>query len=251
MFEDTRPAALDEGSRQDWTPFRVENAREIAQLLGALRDSSTPMVLSAPGGSTVVCTLWAVDTAQQRINFTAQPADPSLQPLIEADEGQAVGYLDHVKLQFDLGDLLLVRGREHCALQAALPRQLYRFQRRSAYRVRTLERHAPTARLRHPSLPEMQLALRVLDVSVGGCALMLPEDVLPLQPGTTLPAVQIALDAQTRFTARLQIQHASALQGDARQRLGCQWVDLHPDAQQTLQRWVDQTQKRRRQLALD
>lgn len=251
MFEDTRPAALDDASRPDWAPFRVEHAREIATLLGALRDAGTPMVLSAPSGSTVVCTLWSIDSAQQRINFTAEPADPSLQALVDADEAQAVGYLDLVKLQFDLGDLLLVRGPQHCALQAQWPRQLYRFQRRSAYRVRTLERHAPTARLRHPAMPEMQLALRVIDVSVGGCALLLPEDVPPLQPGTTVHDVQVALDALTRFTARVQIQHASALQGNARQRLGCRWSDLPPPARQALQRYVDQTQKHRRRLSLD
>lgn len=251
MFEDTRPAALDEGSRQDLAPFRVGQPREIEQLLGALRDAAVPMVLSAPDGSTVVCSLWSVDRERSLIHFTAEAADPSLAPLLDADEAQAVGYLDHVKIQFELGALLLVRGVQHCALQAALPRQLYRFQRRSAYRVRTLERHAPTATLRHPSLPQMQLALRVIDVSVGGCALLLPEDVLPLQPGPTLHDVRIALDAQTRFTVRLQIQHVSALQGNARQRLGCQWLELPASAQQTLQRWVDQTQKRRRQLALD
>ncbi|HNT37531.1 MAG TPA: flagellar brake protein [Rubrivivax sp.] len=251
MFEHTRPAALDDASRPEWAPFRVEHAREIGQLLGALRDSGTPMVLSAPDGSTAVCALWSIDSACQRINFTVDPACPSLQPLVDADEAQAVGYLDLIKLQFELGDLLLVRGARHCALQAALPRQVYRFQRRSAYRVRTLERHAPTARLRHPALPEMQLSLRVIDVSVGGCALLLPEDLLPLQPGTTLHDVQVALDAQTRFGARMQVQHASALSGDARQRLGCRWLDLTATAEQALQRYVDQTQKQRRQLALD
>lgn len=251
MFEHTRPAALDDASRPEWASFRVEHAREIGQLLGALRDSGTPMVLSAPDGSTAVCALWSIDSACQRINFTVDPACPSLQPLVDADEAQAVGYLDLIKLQFELGDLLLVRGARHCALQAALPRQVYRFQRRSAYRVRTLERHAPTARLRHPALPEMQLSLRVIDVSVGGCALLLPEDLLPLQPGTTLHDVQVALDAQTRFGARMQVQHASALSGDARQRLGCRWLDLTATAEQALQRYVDQTQKQRRQLALD
>ena len=251
MFQETRPATLDDASRQDWEPFRVDDAGEVAQLLYALRDGVTPVVLSAPGGSTVVCTLGSVDIARQRINFTAEPVHPSLQPLVDGDEAQAVGYLDFVKLQFELGDLLIVRGPEHCVLQAGLPRQVYRFQRRSAYRVRTLARHAPTARLRHPAMPQMQLALRVIDVSAGGCALLLPEDVPPLEPGTTLHDVQVALDARTHFSAGVQIQHASVLEGNARQRLGCQWIALPAPAQQALQRYVDQTQKHRRQLALD
>jgi c-di-GMP-binding flagellar brake protein YcgR len=45
----------------------------------------------------------------------------------------------------------------------------------------------------------MQLALRVLDVSIGGCALLLPADVPALEPGVTLQGVEIELDADTRF----------------------------------------------------
>ena len=35
-------------------------------------------------------------------------------------------------------------------------------------------------------MPEMALTLRVLDLSLGGCALWCPADVPPLQPGTRL-----------------------------------------------------------------
>ena len=32
--------------------------------------------------------------------------------------------------------------------------------------------------------PDMQLALRIVDISISGCALLLPSDVPPLTPGT-------------------------------------------------------------------
>mgnify|MGYP006915294218 CR=1 FL=1 len=40
------------------------------------------------------------------------------------------------KGQFDMNDLVLVRGPQASVLSGALPRQMYRFQRRAAYRVR-------------------------------------------------------------------------------------------------------------------
>ena len=251
MFQDTRPAPLGDDTHQDWSPFRVDGRAEIAGLLRQLRDAGTPMVLSAPLGAAVVSELWSIDGEQERINFTAEVRDPSLQQLIDADEAVAVGYLDSVKLQFDLQDLLLVRGPRSSALQARLPAVLYRFQRRHAYRVRPLDRLAPTARLRHPAIPDMQLALRVIDVSIGGCALLLPADVPSLEPGLTLHGVVLELDADTRFAATVQIQHLSALQGDDRMRVGCEWRTLEVDAQRVLQRYIDQTQKRRRLLSLD
>jgi flagellar brake protein len=252
MTQDTRPAALGDDESELWAPFRVDNPTEVAALLRQLRDTGTPIVLSAPEGAAVVSELWTLDPDQRRVNFTADDNNPMLAQLIDTDEVVAVSYLDSVKLQFDLQDLLLVRGARSCALQARQPQVIYRFQRRSAYRVRTLERLSPTARLRHPAIPDMQLSLRVIDVSIGGCAIYMPADVPALEPGVVLHGVQIELDADTRFTATVQIQHLSSINTQAQGlRAGCEWRNLERDSERALQRYIDQTQKQRRLLSLD
>lgn len=256
MFADTQPAEFDAGSALDagpdpWAEFRVGLAQDRLRLLRALRDCSAPVILSTNDGCTLGATLWAVDAIQQRLNFSADPADPHLGRLVDADSAVAVAYLDSVKLQFALHGLLLVRGADSCALHATLPHEIHRFQRRNAYRVRAPDRHTPSALLRHPALPEMALVLRVIDVSIGGCALWLPHDVPPLQPGTLLGEVQIELDAQTSFTVPLALQHVSAHGASGRgARLGCEWHELSGSAARVLQRWIDRTQQRRRLLAL-
>ena len=107
------------------------------------------------------------------------------------------------------------------------PREMFRFQRRNAYRVRPLLRSAPIACLRHPMIPDMQLNLRVLDVSIGGCALFLPEDVPMIEPGVLLNGVELELDADTRITTPLRLQHVTSLQHDAGGvRLGCEMVNV-------------------------
>jgi flagellar brake protein len=253
MFQDTQPAPLDEhGSSARWSEFRVGNPHEMLALLRQLRDRSVPVSLSGPGGGTLTTALWAIDPERRRVNFAADPAHPQLQRLVNADEAVAVAYLDSVKLQFDLSELLLVHSTRACTLQAELPREIYRFQRRQAYRVRTLDKTQPVARLRHPAIPEMVLALRVLDLSAGGCALLLPHDVPMLEPGVQLAGVQIELDAETRFAVDLTLQHVTViLPGEHAVRLGCEWTPLGPDAARALQRYIDQTQKRRRMLSLD
>jgi c-di-GMP-binding flagellar brake protein YcgR len=93
--------------------------------------------------------------------------------------------------------------------------------------------------------------LRVLDVSAGGCALFVPADVPPIEPGRTIAGVQVELDGDTRFTAALRIQHVSKIQShDRGVRLGCEWTPLDSGAARSLQRYIDQTQKRRRLLQL-
>ena len=252
MFQDTQPAALDGSGPDAWAPFRVHQRSEIVALLRQVRDGGAPLVLSSPAGGALAVELWSLDTEHQRLVFAAPEHDPQLQTLIHADEAVAVGYLDSVKLQFDVADLMLVRGPRSSALQAAMPEVMYRFQRRGAYRVRTLDRNSPTARLRHPAIPEMQLALRVIDVSIGGCALFLPHDVPALEPGLLLHGVKVELDADTRFSATLRILHGSAMDPRAQGlRLGCEWVSLARESERALQRCIDQTQKRRRLLSLD
>jgi len=250
MFHDTQPARIgDDGSLDRWADFRVEHPREMLALLRELRDGNVPVNLSAPDGSALTTSLWALDATQQRLNFNADESNPQLQRLIDTDEVVAVAYLDSVKLQFDLQGLLLVRGERSCALQGAMPREIYRFQRRGAYRLRALERQTLIARLRHPSIPDMALELRLLDLSIGGCALFVPNDVPPLQPGSQLADVQIELDADTRFTTTLTLHHVSSIGRSDGVRLGCEWPKLSGTAERALQRYIDQTQKRRRLLS--
>ncbi len=251
MFHDTRPAQLDGGGAEDaWGEFRVNHPQERIALLRQLRDGQTPVVLSGPDGSTFSTTVWSVEPDHARVAFDVNPGLPSLHRLVEGDEAVAVSYMEAVKLQFDLHDLVLVHGTGSATLQGTLPQTMYRFQRRNAYRVRAPARHGPVARLRHPSLPDMKLALRVLDFSLGGCALWLPSDVPDLQPGTLIADVAVELDADARFVAGVRLQHVSALGSDSKGlRLGCEWDALPPPAERVLQRWIDLMQRRRRVLA--
>ncbi len=260
MFENTRPAELDATGEEDpWSQFRVAQPQERLSLLRALRDGNVPVVLNAPDGTSMTVTLWALDAEQGRVNLSVNAAAPQLPSMVEADEAVAVAYLESVKLQFDLQDFMLVHGPNSCALQCRLPDEIYRFQRRNAYRVRTRDSHGPHASFRHPSMPEMRVDLRVLDVSIGGCALWLPSDVPLLQAGTLLADMRVELDADARFTTAVSLQHVSAQgvyrgspggNGTQGVRIGCEWRSLPPPAERVLQRWIDRTQRRRHLLSL-
>ncbi|TXH61627.1 MAG: flagellar brake protein [Burkholderiaceae bacterium] len=226
--------------------------REIVAILKQFQDGNLLLNLNGSNGAMLSTTLWSLDPARGQLSFSADANAPVTQRLIECDEAVAVGYLDSIKVQFDVQGLVLVRGVGGSAISARLPRELFRFQRRNSFRVRPLLRSSPVARVRHPVVAEMQLALRVIDVSIGGCALFLPEDVPAMQPGMVMNQVQIDLDADTRVLVNLRLQHVSVLNAEARgARLGCEFVQLGADAERTLQRFIDQTQKRRRLMSLD
>ena len=252
-FLDTRPTSVSQHDSADpFARFRCDQPREVVSLLRSLRDGAGPVSLSGPSGANLGATVWTIDADRQRLAFDVEPGNAQLQGLVESNEATAVAYLDAVKLQFDLHDMVLVRSPRATALQVRLPRCLYRFQRRGSFRVRTLDRAAPTAQLRHPALPDMQLALRVLDLSIGGCALLLPDKVPPIPLGISLRGVRLELDADTLLDVTLRLQHASSiLSGAPGLRLGCELLQLDAGAERSLQRYIDQTQKRRRLLSLD
>jgi c-di-GMP-binding flagellar brake protein YcgR len=245
----TQPAPLHTLSGRAIDEFRVSHPSEVLALLRRLVDSAVLVQLSAPGGATYTSTLWTVDAHARRVSFDADPAHPQIRALIDVGEATAVAYLDAVKLQFDLRGMVLAHGQGASALQCALPDELYRFQRRGSFRVRT--RESAVVHLRHPASRGEIVTLRVLDVSVGGCALQLPREMAPIEPGTVIDEVRIELDADTLFIAAVTVQHVSGGFGSSHgTRLGCAFVRLDGTSQRALQRYIDLTQRRAKFLLL-
>ena len=250
LSEATQPAPLSALTGRAIDEFRVDHPDEVLSLLRRLVDSAVLVQLSAPGGAGYTSTLWAVDAQAQRISLDADASHPQIRALVDAGEATAVAYLDAIKLQFDLHGLMVAHGHNASALQARLPDVLFRFQRRESFRVRT--RTGAVAHLRHPASRGEMLMLRVLDVSVGGCALQLPAESEPIQPGTAISDVRLELDADTLLMAPLTVQHVSGGFGSNTRvsRLGCSFARLDGTSQRALQRYIDLTQRREKFLLL-
>lgn len=250
---ETLPMPLDamSGLPGGLAEFRVSSPAEILTLLKQLADGNVSITLSTPDGARTTATVWALDPQRGLLCLSADAQDVQMQGLLESDEVVAVGYLDNVKLQFDLHDAVLVHAGRDSALNARFPREIYRFQRRESFRVRPLINTRPVATFRHPAMPDMQLALRVIDVSIGGVALFLPEDVPPIEPGVKVSQVVVELDGDTRLEVGLKIHHITLLNHESKGvRLGCEITNLGGSGERALQRYIEQTQKRRRLLVL-
>jgi c-di-GMP-binding flagellar brake protein YcgR len=234
--------------------LRISAAAEILSLLREMQERALVLTLAAPDGASCAASLSALGPGQQHLSFSADASDPLVQALLRADEVIAVAFLDRIKVQFQLDNLLLVTGRDGSALRADLPQEMFRFQRRSAFRVQPFDIGAPSARL--GSLDARAPRLRILDISMGGVALFVPEDAAPLAPfapGAALGSAQLQLDRNTRLEVSLRVQHVSDACADAGAaprglQLGCAFEAVSTLAARDLQRYIDQTQKRRRVL---
>jgi c-di-GMP-binding flagellar brake protein YcgR len=254
MFLDTQPAPVGEADGSDpLAEFQITGAAEICGFLRVLLDRSLPVRINSARGQTISTCLQAIDPASNTLSFSADVDLLALEGLLQAGRASAVAYDDSVKYQFLLTGLNLARGTQSARLQCDVPKSMYRFQRRSFYRAKVAGRGAPTAKFRHPADPGLALTLRVLDVSVGGCGLLLPEDAPEIPEGTKLTEVRLELDSDSRHLLSLVVRSGSEMLGDngdlAGSRLGCEWINLSGQAERALQFYVDNLQKRRRMLA--
>ena len=249
---ETRPAPLDAMSgTSGFEEFRISSPREIGLLLKQLVDGSILLQLHGSDGSMFTSAIWTIDSARGTIGFNADLNDPAMQAISHSGRAAVVGYIDNVKVQFDVHDLTLLRGSRASVLSCPFPRTMFRFQRRNAFRVRPSTRGAPIARLRHPDMPELEFKLRVIDISTGGCALFLPHDVPLMNVGVLMAGVCMELDADTRLSVDLRLKYATSISPEAHGvRLGLEFVRLGGDALRMLQRFIDLTQKRDKLMAL-
>lgn len=248
----TKPAPLDAfGPAGALDEFRITGAREIQAMLKQLHDGAVLLTLHAGDGATMTSALWTMDSARGVVGFNADPTDPALGTLLKSDEVAVVGYLDSIKLQFAVRGLLLVQGQRASVVTCAFPREMYRFQRRNAFRVRPPLRNSPVARFMHPDAPELELQLRVADVSIGGLGLFLPVDQPSISPGVVIQRLAVELDDETRIEASARLQHVTDLGADAKGvRLGLEFVRVGNEELRVLQRFIDLTQKRAKMMAL-
>lgn len=231
--------------------YRITSEVEVQAYLQQLLDARALVTLSGPNGDSYTTLMWSADNGRHTLCFSAEDGDARLDALLESGEIVAVAYLDSIKLQFDLEGVVHVKGGHHAALNARYPKVLFRFQRRSAFRVQPLAAKSPVACFRHPAMPDMQLALRILDVSLSGVALFLPDNVPMIPAGVKIGQCHLDLDDDTNMEVSLLIHHVTAIHPESKgTRLGCELVGMDW-SDRRLQHYINQTQKRRLALLAD
>lgn len=225
--------------------YRIDDAREIGRHLSELVDAATPLHLSTRDGNTLGAKLLRVDLANDQVELELDEQHAGLPPMRKDDEIACVAYPGSIKLFFNLADVRAMREDVPVRLRTAKPQHVFRIQRRESYRVRTLERDGSVARLRYPKPPQALVTLQVHDVSVTGCALVAPPGAPAFTAGMRIADVDLELNSDTRVHATVYVHHVFA-QPDGSAKLGCSLMNISGLSERALQRYIFDTQKRRR-----
>jgi c-di-GMP-binding flagellar brake protein YcgR len=230
--------------------YRIESPLEIAALLNALAERGTLVSVSF-GQDVVMTVLLHADAAAGTLVFDAGSDPAANQRLCVARRLAFETHLDRIRIVFYTANAIVRTWDGAPSFTASFPQSVLRIQRRDYFRA-----HVPLTRgIRcelpaDPPSPSGAIAMRVLDMSVTGLALVDgPPDFEPAA-GTVLKGATLALPPGP-VTVDLEVMYRkehSRVPGAAHPpiRLGCRFVNLTASGETLIQRCINQLERERR-----
>jgi c-di-GMP-binding flagellar brake protein YcgR len=217
--------------------FEIRGALSVAQVIEDLVRERALITLysSRDFGEFVVSRIVHRDALGIGFDFTTD--DARRQALLGGDTLVVVAMLDRVKVQFDANALRLDRSGDRATLRCAMPERVHRIQRRDAFRVRPSPLSGAQCVVRSP---EGVRAYPLLDVSVGGIALSIP-DGEPVPPiGHTWRHCHLDIVGYPAIPCDLEVRFIGTglLEERAGVRIGCAFVRPAPETERAVQIFV-------------
>lgn len=210
-----------------------------------------------------VTALLAVNPDFEEVIFDVPSDQLAQRRLLAAEELVFVTFLDQIKVQFRArkAEATLHDGKP--AFRVRLPPEVLRLQRRDFFRVKTpigkpalcLVPYADEAEPKAEGDANANGAktyekLTLLDISIGGMALMSYPDKFALPLGKTIEGCYLDLPGIGQVTVNLKIKHIDQVPRDEKaRRVGCEFVQLAPQARMMLQRYVNKLDAEQRKTA--
>lgn len=223
----------------DYSQYLLRQPLEIRQVLHSLISRRAMVTAYLEGSDHSFLTTALGLSPDDAFLMLDASNDERMNQLAEAAEHLiCVTQLDSVKIQFPVSHLQRRPFQGHMALRAAVPDILLRLQRREYYRLVTPSSHALncTVPIAGPEGLVTSYMARVVDISCGGVAVIVPPAGVPFEPEMEFPDCQIVLPDAGPVHATLKVRNLFRLtnrQGIIMLRAGCQFLGL-PESMNTL-----------------
>lgn len=225
--------------------YRLDSPAEIAHYLRQLRDRGSFVSLYLDGR---VIGPPSVLLAVERDGLVID-CDPATTDALSGKSEIAVSTsLDRVRIQFHASRPRRASFRGRPALGVDVPESMLRLQRRDFYRLTTPTQPALHCRLAIDPERRLWLETQILDISVGGVAIMVPPANHPFLVDTLFPSCRVAVPGGT-IDAALRIRNLFVVTlpgAGSVLRAGCQFDDLSGTMGNLLQRYILNLERSRR-----
>jgi c-di-GMP-binding flagellar brake protein YcgR len=241
------PLKIELFSKDDENEYLISNPKEIVSILQTIAQRKSRVALYYNEGISMVLTLiLAADENGVWVDAASNPQDNRL---IERSKRIIfVSTHNQAKVQFVASDAMLGTYEDAPAFSLALPRKLLRLQRRDYYRLVTSETGALNCIIRPVAdQAHIQHEVTVMDISIGGVALICEQTGVELQPGIVYEHCLIELPELGTLEATIEVKNTFEItdrSGKVKRRAGCVFVKLDGKTTMLLQRYVAQMQQR-------
>jgi c-di-GMP-binding flagellar brake protein YcgR len=226
--------------------YLVSNPKEIVSILQTIAQRKSRVALYYNEGNSMVLTLiLTVDENGVWVDAASNPLDN--RHIERSKRIIFVSTHNQAKVQFVASDVMQGVYEDAPAFSLALPRKLLRLQRRDYFRLATSETGMLKCIIRpFPDQIHIQHEITIMDISIGGVALVCEQVGVELHPGMVYEHCQIELPGLGTVEATIEVKNALEItdrSGKVKRRAGC--VFVNPDNQTTmlLQRYVAQMQQ--------
>lgn len=241
------PLKIEVFANDDDNDFILHAPKEI---VGVLRDIVTHRNRVAlyfnDDNSMVLTLLLAVDETGIWVDAAPTPSDN--RHIERSSRIVFVSTHNQAKVQWVSNETVQCLYENSPAFFLPLPKKLLRLQRRDFYRLMTREPEALTCIIRpKPEQAHIHHEVTVMDISIGGVALVCKEDGVELEPGMQYQNCEIDLPDIGRISATIEVKNTfevTARNGKVSRRAGCVFVKPSGEVSKMLQRYVAQMQQK-------
>lgn len=239
------PLKIEKLSEEEENEFLIVNPKEILSILQAIAQRKSRVALHFNDENSVAMTQILAADINGGVWLDGAPAPIDNRTIERSNRIFLVSTHNQAKVQFATDSVVLGLYEDSPAFNLVLPRRLLRLQRRDSFRLPAPASHALKCII--PPAPDKANIheVAVMDISVGGIALVYENSALELRPGTIYEHCQINLPELGTLDVAIQVKNIFEVtdrNGKEKRRAGC--VFVKPDGKTTtlLQRYVAQMQ---------
>lgn len=239
-FPEAESSALDR--------YALHGRDGIAALLGELRRRGSLVTLYYDGeAGFAVGNVLDVDVEREAVVLDCAGGGDVQRSVSLAGDIVVVAFLDGTKIQFTLTGAEPVDCQGRAAFRLRLPRRVLRIQRRSAPRRHPSGGRPAICRVPVPGSPDQYEPAQVLDISLGGLAVLATPRLSDLARDQVVGPCRLDLPELGQIDVSLRVRYLEAWPSEiGGRRCGCEFVDLGDGARRSLQRYLERLAARSR-----
>jgi len=241
------PLKIEVFSNNEDSEFLIHSKNEIHNILRTIYERGTRAALYYNEGNSFVLTM-LLDASPEGIWIDPPSNSLDNRNILNSNRIIFVSTHNQAKVQFvsNGAKQVIYDGRD--AIFISLPAKLMRLQRRDYYRLVAWP-HNPLKCVIKPVTDRKNIKheITIMDISIGGIALVCQETVLELTPGKIYPNCEIELPEIGTLTATVEVKNTfevTTRTGEKIRRAGCVFVKPDGNATNLLQRYVAHMQRK-------